>query len=326
MDKILKSLAQKLAQTKLLNMVPQGQLASQSLETLGVPQLTLGNVAQGIVKKYIYDPEEQKILPQSPVLNYMRAKTPEEQQAAIMSGVMALSASPQSITTELKAPPYGTFEPHFETQMDEAINPLIQEAKKYKSAEEFMKAQGETLYHGTPSKFDTKDFKGGYLTADKKYADVYKNPSASSISYGSAGVENKLSGEPRTLEFVLPKNAKIFDYTNPQHRKLLNDYWGKSSMSYEPYVGKSGQLDWTEGESLREFFDEKGIKFDGIKLDEAGGFDPVSGLEVKRSPSVLVINPKALMDKSQLIDIWNQAQKGGTEAINKALKSLTNKK
>lgn len=187
-------------------------------------------------------------------------------------------------------------------------DPLIEEARKYKSAEEFVKAQGDVLYHGTPAKFDTKDFKGGYLTADKSYADVYKNPSASSISYGSAGIQNKLSGEPRTLEFVLPKKAKIFDYTNPQHRKLLDDYWGKSSMSYDPVVGKSGQLDWTEGENLVEYFDEKGIKFDGIKLDEAGGIDPSSGLEVKRSPSIRIINPKILKDKSQLTDLYNQAK------------------
>jgi len=197
------------------------------------------------------------------------------------------------------------------------MDDLSVEARKYKTAEEFVKAQGDTYYHGTSAKYDTKDFRGGYLTTDKNYADVYKNPSASSISYGSAGVKNKLSGEPRTLEFVLHKNAKIFDYTNPQHRKLLDDYWGKSSMSYDPVVGKSGQLDWTEGENIVEYFDEKGIKFDGIKLDEAGGIDPISGLEVKRSPSILIINPKVLKDTSQLTDIWNNANK---EIVSPAVK------
>jgi len=33
-------------------------------------------------------------------------------------------------------------------------NPLLEEAKKYKSAEEFVKAQGETAYHGTKQQFD----------------------------------------------------------------------------------------------------------------------------------------------------------------------------
>jgi hypothetical protein len=186
---------------------------------------------------------------------------------------------------------------------------LLEEAKKYKSAEEFVKAQGDILYHGTPAKFETKDFKGGYLTADKNYADIYKSRSASSISYGSEGVKNKASGIPRTLEFVIKKDANLFDYTNPKHRALLKDYFGKSSMSSEPAIGRSGQLDWTEGENLREFFDEKGIKFDGIKLDEAGGIDPISGLEVRRSSSVLITNPKILKTKSQLTDIWNKAHK-----------------
>ena len=81
-------------------------------------------------------------------------------------------------------------------------------------------------------------------------------------------------------------------------------------MSFEPVVGKSGQLDWTEGENLREFLDEKGYKFDGIKLDEAGGFDPISGLKVKRHPSILITNPKVLKTRSQLKAKWNKAGSG----------------
>ena len=34
---------------------------------------------------------------------------------------------------------------------------LLREAKKYKSAEEFVKAQGKTVYHGTNAKFDVFD-------------------------------------------------------------------------------------------------------------------------------------------------------------------------
>lgn len=177
--------------------------------------------------------------------------------------------------------------------------------RDFNSAEDFAAAHGETLYHGTPAKFDTKDFKGGYLTGDKRYADNYRGRSASSISYGNDGVKNKASGVPRTLEFILGSDANLFDYKNPKHRALLKEYWGVSSMSGEPNVGKSGQLDWTEGENLREFFQEKGIKFDGIKLDEAGGIDPESRLEVKRAPSILVMNPKVLKDKKSLIEAWN---------------------
>lgn len=206
------------------------------------------------------------------------------------------------------APNQGTQNPvSSNTASQQSEDPLIQEARKYKSAEEFVKAQGEILYHGTSAKFDTKDFKGGYLTADKEYADVYQSPSASSISYGEEGVKNKQSGTPRTLEFVLSKDAKVFDYTKPENQALLKDYWGKSSMSYEYSQTKTGQLDWTEGENLRQFFEEKGYKFDAIMLDEAGGIDPESGLEVKRSPSLLVLNPKVLKSREQLTETYNKA-------------------
>ena len=89
------------------------------------------------------------------------------------------------------------------TNADDA---LIQEARKYKSAEEFVKAQGQTLYHGTPlniselkntrlgennygrggvfltpDKQEAFTYGGGYLTPDKTNArvlEVYVNPSA----------------------------------------------------------------------------------------------------------------------------------------------------
>ena len=107
---MLKSLAQKLAQTKLLGVLPGGQLASQSLETLGAKQPTVGDVAQGIAKTYIYNPEEKKILPQSLLLNLARAESPEERQSLMTSAAMALTASPTSNYTKLKAPAYGTSE------------------------------------------------------------------------------------------------------------------------------------------------------------------------------------------------------------------------
>lgn len=194
----------------------------------------------------------------------------------------------------------------------DSLEALKKEAMKYDSPEEFVKAQGDVYYHGTSADFDSKDFKGGYLTGDKTYAGVYQSPSASSISYGEKGIKNKRSGQPRVLEFTIDKDANMFDYTNPEHRKLLEDYWGSWSMSGEPVVGSTGQLDWTEGENLVEFFDEKGLKFDGIKLDEGGGFDPETRIELKRAPSVRIINPEVLKDKFQLTDIWKQAQENLT--------------
>lgn len=68
-----------------------------------------------------------------------------------------------------------------------AVSTLEQEAKKYKSAEEFVKAQGAPVYHGTNAKFDTFDKSkvnsvesfgdysgtGFYFTTDKTKAGRY---------------------------------------------------------------------------------------------------------------------------------------------------------
>jgi len=195
-------------------------------------------------------------------------------------------------------------------QANKADSDLLSEAKKYKSADEFVNSQGKILYHGTSADYPVDEFKGGYLTEDKKYADIYQRPSTSSLGQAEA-LNAKYKGTPKTIEFVLDKKAKIFDYQNPQHRALINDYWQTMSTSGEPVVGESGQLDWTEGESLAEFLEMKELNFDGIKLDEGGGIDPISGLKVKRAPSIRILNPKVLKTKSQLIDIWNQANKAG---------------
>lgn len=168
-----------------------------------------------------------------------------------------------------------------------------------KSFDEWIKERGEMLYHGTSADFDVKDFKGGYLTKEKSYADIYQKPSASSIT-----TQNK-TGVGRTIEFFLPKNAKIFDFTNKQHREAIDGYWREASMSGEPSIGDSGQIDWTEGESLAEWIENNGLEFDGIKLDEGGGIDPSSGVEIKRSNSIRILNPSILKTRSELKTQWD---------------------
>jgi hypothetical protein len=189
-------------------------------------------------------------------------------------------------------------------------SPLAQEATKYKSAEEFVKAQGDTLYHGTSAKFSPENIKKGtYLTPDKEYASVYQSPSASSLTASSEQMANRLSGEKRVIEYVMPKNAKIFDATNPKDLKLLDGYWKTESMSGKFIPTETGQLDWTEIENVTDYLKKKGYKFDGIKVGEGGGTTPEGNI-LKRTDSIKILNPKILKTKSQLIDIYNQAVKG----------------
>ena len=268
--------------------VKSGAIGAGAGAVLGVGGYFAGKALAGILRK-----KSAQIAGKEPLFTRKKIEVPkvEKSKPKTKNGILAQAKlNKQIIATEKKMSEKEKNKVFKTATFREKKSPLIQEARK-----------GEVYYHGTPSGFETKDFKGGYLTKDKNYADVYQGKSASSISYGSEGVKNKASGIPRTLEFVMKKDANLFDYTNPKHRALLKDYFGKSSMSSEPAIGRSGQLDWTEGENLADYFKEKGIKFDGIKLDEAGGIDPMSGLEVKRSPSVLITNPKVLKEnvKSQ---------------------------
>jgi len=81
---------------------------------------------------------------------------------------------------------------------NDPLEALKAEARKYKSADEFVKAQGGSLYSGSKAKYDKFDFNkadsGGlygnsaYMTPDAKRA----------ASYGS-----------NVTEYVVPKNAKL---------------------------------------------------------------------------------------------------------------------
>lgn len=189
------------------------------------------------------------------------------------------------------------------------LESLKQEARKYKSAEEFVKAQGEPLYHGTTEKIQG-DFKYPlYTTPKKDYAQVFADSTAAS-SISKSG--KKLSDAPMVHEFAVNPKARVLDITNPAHRKLLEEqYFGKYSMSYDPVVGKNGHIDWTEGENLAEWIEETKQPFDAIRLDEGGGgIDPSSGLPViDKGVSYLALNKNALKSKSQLTDLYNQATK-----------------
>lgn len=65
------------------------------------------------------------------------------------------------------------------TTTSSKLSPLEAEAHKYKSAEEFVKSQGDTLYHGTKKDFDTFDAektkRGIFLSNDSSLAKDYSS-------------------------------------------------------------------------------------------------------------------------------------------------------
>lgn len=149
-------------------------------------------------------------------------------------------------------------------------NPLLQEARKYKSAEEFVKAQGDTLYHGSPdgiiNKIDPTKLKpngelgsGFYLSENPKMAGNY----------------TKGTGEINEI--------------NIGGLKILN-------------TSKSG-LDGFVDNAIKYGSKEKYIQ----SLKDAG-YDGIRAMD-KGETVIFPESVSKLKTKSQLTDLYNQANK-----------------
>jgi len=150
---------------------------------------------------------------------------------------------------------------------------LLSEAKKYKSAEEFVNSQSKLFRAGEP--FDAKKItsQGVSLTPnidraknwhkylgsfDKRVSEVYISPNAKIMSFSQI---------PDTL-FKKLTNGKL----------MPNETKGLESFS-----------------KMAEFAKSKG--YDGLDLTPFG------------ENELRIVNPKVLQTKSQLTDIWNKANK-----------------
>lgn len=147
---------------------------------------------------------------------------------------------------------------------------LIQEAKKYKTVDEFVKAQGETLYHGggeTINEFTDKGRGGVFLTSNKKMAQTH------------ADFQEFSGGKSVITEAVAnPKNVyKIKKGTN-SFSGLDNDI-----------IIEQPEVYTTE-----------------IKAIKAKGFDAIQSSDGKQ---LFIFDPNIVKTKSQLTDIWNKANK-----------------
>jgi len=161
------------------------------------------------------------------------------------------------------------------------VEPLITEARKYKTAEEFVKAQGEPLYHSTRTEnipsINQKGFtgdigemsgktggkmeKGVFLYGDKESADIFgKNFKDSST------VEAKVNG-------------KIYD------------------------ANSESKYGWEDDLQIQEIAKDKKI----INQLRKDGYVGVNSVELG-TPATFVFEPKTIKTKSQLTSIWNKAQ------------------
>jgi hypothetical protein len=191
---------------------------------------------------------------------------------------------------------------------------LIQEAKKYKSAEEFVNDYGDKLYHGG-SKINEvgnmrSPWKAFYMSDNKDYANSYG---------GSKSVIN---------EMVLTKKAKIADMRKPNERlvaQIENIIKPKETGDFVKIQKPDGsiiEVPKTKGGKSSGVFTVKDI-IQGIKDGKALyaempevkealkklGYDGQITTESKYGSNYGIWNKDVIKTKSQLTDIWNKANK-----------------
>lgn len=191
------------------------------------------------------------------------------------------------------------------TPMVAQVNTLIEEAKKYKTADGFVKAQGEPLYHGTPFEFDTFKNQTTFFSKNKSFAESIAEEQTDNII-------NKMESEagyyPRIME-CYGRDLNLWDITNADNFRLLerklpdkitvmNYYIGGSSV-----MSKADYLDDLKSTPKHTWGLLEGTARDIIKNE---GFDGWKGMEKGRE-SIGIFDPSKIKTKAQLIDIWNKA-------------------
>jgi len=240
-------------------------------------------------------------------------------------------------------------------------NPLIEEAKKYKSAEEFV---NDFIYHGTKKQFDIYDLSnagkgstgnvagtGAYFTNEFDLAKQYANASKEIIPVpgvfetkdnGVVLMTKKPKGEfldfdnfvskPQDLSFYkkglekmekagfngISKNVDVLNKLKKSYHDLSKDSYDRvvDSLNIEIKNNSTWAKKLGDEYSIHDFFIPK-EKYDGLIMSSAT-FPGIKRIGGEKDIVLFGKNREIKMypgkTKSQLTDIWNQAQKQGGSA------------
>lgn len=170
----------------------------------------------------------------------------------------------------------------------EDVNPLLSEARKYKSAEEFVASQ-KKLLHGTNTKFDKFDIsKSGDVQPSDWGQGAYFTDNV-----GNAKNFAKVAGGDIVMERYAP-NVKYADGS-----KLLKD--SDFMLALDDGMGFT---------TPAEYLAKKG--YGGVVFKNPQGFN-----------EYVVFNPDEILSKSQLTSIWEEANKGGGAAPQRAFSAIS---
>src|SRR3990167_3084827 len=287
--------------------------------SLGTMKPITRTAAQRIAKSKIFNEIADILIKEVPTLERQTAETmgrvlinidnADDVQAVINRTEFAVQEARKARVAERAVPEAPAVAPRV---IAPELEPLAEEARRYRSAEEFVRAHPEVFRGGgdidkskiTPrgiSVSKRRDIAKMFPAheplevAVEKFGHKFPELSPEEI-FGFLNDEqtakviaeaNKIS-ERNMREFVISPNAKIL--TN--HKNVPSEILTK---------GRSGNFEF---EALIQF--AKKNKYDAIDLDSLGvGFSDEA--------EIRILNPDVLKTKSQLIDFWELVMKGGAE-------------
>lgn len=163
-----------------------------------------------------------------------------------------------------------------------SVDPLIAEAKKYNSVEDFVNAQGISSYHGTYGDFTGKPNTFPIYEGTKKIADV-------PVTFSTYSKEHAQAFGDKVLDLKLFGSKNIVDAKGAEIKS-----WGDAYKFLKDDIKRA----YNEGKS---YIEVKNI------------YD-LNDKTTKRLQTIYVtIKPDNIKTKSQLIDIYNKAKNTGGE-------------
>jgi len=191
------------------------------------------------------------------------------------------------------------------------IEPLIEEAKKYKTAEEFVASQ-EKFYHGTPSKF--KEFLTPKEMPEELAQEVLGTPSETFGIYFTTSKELASEFGKNIIETSL-NITKPLDLTNiksfddlvnmlPIDKKV--NKWELGNMVRNSYYDEYKPTD-----SFYKPLEDLISRFKLLPKLKKMGYDAIVFNDVEnaiKGVTTIVLDKSQIKTKQQLTDIWKQAQ------------------
>lgn len=187
---------------------------------------------------------------------------------------------------------------------------LTEEAKKYDTLEEFIKAQGEPIYHGTNADFEVFDKnkigsqtdiglfgKGFYFGNTESFAKIAP-----------------MGKSPKNIMEVYPTSRNLFDISKI---KSIEEMANKLNMSEYAFIqDTNGIVRPKVDENIRNSFTShlQELGYDGVVINRGG--DAIE---------TVIFEPENIKTEKQLKDIWNQAHSEKNAIIDNYGKDITSK-